>query len=177
MSFKQVPRKRRALAIVAYGSTPKLSADADEEAQADAAAGYPRFLTFNVSDDAARVQDIVTAIAYASRDNREVEVYASGDAALWSIFAAAVSPVPVSLHLENVPALTSDAAYLQRFNVPASCAQAASPSQRNSQVPGKESKLLLLPAKHQGRAVALIGPAARVVQANRGSSPISVEQS
>ena len=103
---------------VAYGSAPKLPADADEEAQADAAAGSTRFLTFNVSDDAARVQDIVTAIVYASRDNRKVEVYASGDAALWSIFAAAVSPVPVSLHLENVPALTSSAAYLEHFNVP-----------------------------------------------------------
>ena len=39
--------------------------DADEEARADAAAGYGKFLTFNVSVDAARVQDILTAIAYA----------------------------------------------------------------------------------------------------------------
>src|SRR5262249_16518536 len=49
---------------ITIGSLPKLSDDADEEERADAAAGYPKFLTFNVSDDAVRVQDIVTAIAY-----------------------------------------------------------------------------------------------------------------
>jgi len=29
-----------------------------------------------------------------------------------------VSPVPVSLHLENVPALATNADYIQHFNVP-----------------------------------------------------------
>jgi dienelactone hydrolase len=96
----------------------KLMPDADEEERADAAAGSPKFLTFNVSNDAARVQDIVTAIFYASRSGRDVEIYANGDAGLWATFAAAISPVPVSLHLENVPKLTSDADYLQHFNVP-----------------------------------------------------------
>ena len=37
---------------------------------------------------------------------------------MWSTFAAAVSPIPVSLHLENVPSLNSDADYLAHFNVP-----------------------------------------------------------
>jgi dienelactone hydrolase len=97
---------------------PKPPDDADEENRADEAAGYPKFLTFNVSDDAARVQDIVTAIAYASEGKRDVEIYASGDAALWSTFAAAVSTTPVSLHLENVPDLAFDADYLEHFNVP-----------------------------------------------------------
>ncbi len=78
----------------------------------------PAFLTFNVSDDAARVQDVVTAIVYSSMTGSDVEVFAEGDAALWSIFAAAVSATPVSLHLENVPKLTSDADYLAHFNVP-----------------------------------------------------------
>jgi hypothetical protein len=95
----------------------KLMPDADEEERADAAAGSPKFLTFNVSNDAARVQDVVTAIAYASRSGRDVEVYARGDAGLWATFAAAVSPIAVSLHLESVPRLASDADYLEHFNV------------------------------------------------------------
>jgi dienelactone hydrolase len=102
----------------ANGSVPKLAEDADDEAHADAAAGYPKFLTFNVSDDAARVQDIVTAIAYMSKDGRDTEVFANGDAALWAIFAAAVYPAPVLLHMENVPKPVSDADYVQHFNVP-----------------------------------------------------------
>jgi len=99
------------------GDALKLMPDAGVEDRADAAAGRPKFLTFNVSDDAARVQDIVTAIAYAGKGGRTTEIYASGDAALWAEFAAALWPAPMSLHLENVPALTSDADYLAHFNV------------------------------------------------------------
>jgi hypothetical protein len=100
----------------AVGSVPK-PVDDDEEAQADAAAGYGKFLTFNVSVDAARVQDILTAIAYATKSGSGVEVFASGDAALWAAFAAAVSDIPVALHLENVPELNSNSDYVRHFNV------------------------------------------------------------
>ena len=96
----------------------KRPAGAGEEDRADVAAGGPKFLTFNASVDAARVQDIVTAVAYETSANRQAEIYASGDAALWSIFAAAVSPASIALHLENVPKLASDADYLDHFNVP-----------------------------------------------------------
>lgn len=94
------------------------AAVADEEDLADAAAGSPKFLTFNVSDDAARVQDIVTAMAWAGKDHRAIEIYATGDAAIWSTFAAAVSGTPVSLHLDHQPTLTTGADYVQHFNVP-----------------------------------------------------------
>jgi hypothetical protein len=94
------------------------SEDADEEARADAAGGYPKFLTFNVSVDAARVQDILTAVAYAHRSNAGVEIYAGGDAALWATFAAAVSDIPVSLHVENIPEVSSNSDYVRHFNVP-----------------------------------------------------------
>ena len=104
----------------ATDAASKLADDADDEERADAAAGRPKFLTFNVSDDAARVQDIVTAIVYASRSGGEVEVFARGDAALWSVFAAAASTVRVSLQLESVPKLTSNADYVEHFNVPGS---------------------------------------------------------
>jgi dienelactone hydrolase len=102
----------------ANAPVPAPAGDADDEGQADAAAGYPKFLTFNVSADAARVQDIVTAIAYASRSSTNIDIFASGDAALWTTFAAAVSPVRVSLHLSNVPRLQSNEDYLNHFNVP-----------------------------------------------------------
>ena len=103
---------------IGSGSKPKLAKNADEEEQADAVAAGAKFLTFNVSDDAARVQDIVTAIVYASKGGSSVDLFAQGDAAVWSIFAAAVSPIPVSLHLENVPKLATNADYLEHFNVP-----------------------------------------------------------
>lgn len=102
---------------VAVGPIPNLAADADEEAKADAAAGYGKFLTFNVSVDAARVQDIVTASAYFSRKGQVIEIYATGDAALWATFAVAVMDGPVALHVDNVPNLTSDADYVRHFNV------------------------------------------------------------
>jgi dienelactone hydrolase len=101
----------------AVAPLPKIGDNADEEESADAAAGYGKFLTFNVSVDAARVQDIVTAVAYASRRGENVDVFASGDATVWATFAAAVSNVPMSLHLEMVPALASNADYVRHFNV------------------------------------------------------------
>lgn len=100
------------------GFKPTFAENADDEERADAAAGGAKFFTFNISDDAARVQDIVTAIVYASTSGGPVDVFATGDAAVWSMFAAAVSTVPVSLHLENVPKLTSNADYVEHFNVP-----------------------------------------------------------
>lgn len=96
---------------------PNLPVDADEEQLADDAAGYPKFLTFNVSVDAARVQDIVTALSYASKSRQRVDVFARGDAGVWATFAAAVSDLPADLHVENLPALTSDDDYLLHFNV------------------------------------------------------------
>jgi dienelactone hydrolase len=99
-------------------TSPKLPDDVDEEATADAAAGYVKFLTFNVSVDAARVQDVATAIAYLAKRGTGVEIYAEGDAAIWATFAAAVVDLPVSLHVRAMPALESDADYLSHFNVP-----------------------------------------------------------
>ena len=99
--------------------TPVNGMDAtDIERQANLAAGAPTFLTFNVTDDQARVQDIVSVIAYAEHLGREVEIYARGDAALWATFAAAVSRTHVALHLENEPNLVSEEDYLVHFNVP-----------------------------------------------------------
>lgn len=80
--------------------------------------GGPRFLAFNVTDDQARVQDVLTAIAYAAKTSKKVEVYARGDASLWATFAAAVSATPVELHVEGAPKLATEADYVAHFNVP-----------------------------------------------------------
>jgi hypothetical protein len=67
------------------------------------------------------VQDIVTAIVYSSHNDKtsqDIDLFATGDAALWATFASAVSPLKVSLHAENLPKLASDADYLAHFNVP-----------------------------------------------------------
>jgi dienelactone hydrolase len=101
---------------IAIGPMPATD-HSDDEAVADAAAGFGRFLTFNVSADAARVQDIVTAISYAERGGQSVDLFATGDAALWATYAAAVNDRPVALHLEAVPALSSNADYVRHFNV------------------------------------------------------------
>jgi hypothetical protein len=99
-------------------SPPVKAANASDDSmiehQADVAAGGPKFLTFNVTDDAARVQDIVTAIAYASRGGHAVEIYAKADATLWATFAAAVSKTPVTLQLEGEPKMAGDEDYLAR---------------------------------------------------------------
>ncbi len=95
-----------------------MAPDMDVEARADAAAGHPKFLTFNVSDDAARVQDVITAMTWATKGKRKLDVYANGDAALWALFAASVSDLPVTLHLRGLPKLSDDADYLDHFNVP-----------------------------------------------------------
>jgi dienelactone hydrolase len=100
------------------GPIPKPSGGDDVEESADAAAGFGKFFTFNVSLNAARVQDIVTAIAAANTSKRGVEIFASGDAAIWATFAAAVSEIPVTLHVSNLPELRSNSDYIQHFNVP-----------------------------------------------------------
>ena len=62
------------------------------------------FLTFNRSDDANRVQDILTALAWLNHP--KTELIGIGKSALWAALAAAVSPVPTDLRadLSHVPA-------------------------------------------------------------------------
>ena len=116
--FQTGAAKATRIGDAALGFAPKVADDADDEARADAQAGGAKFLTFNIPVGSARIQDIVTAIVYSSRSGGTVDVFASGDAAVWAIFAAAVSSCPVSLHLEDVPRLKSNADYLEHFNVP-----------------------------------------------------------
>jgi hypothetical protein len=55
------------------------------------------FLTFNRSDDANRVQDILTALAFLRQEGaQDLRIAASGKAAIWAQFASAVSSVRVA---------------------------------------------------------------------------------
>jgi len=72
------------------------------------------FLTFNKSDDANRVQDILTALAWMHQPN--IELAGLGKAALWCHFAAAVAPVRVKLQA-NLAGFT-DENLVDNFFVP-----------------------------------------------------------
>jgi len=77
------------------------------------------FLTFNRSDDASRVQDILTALAFvASRNHSGIELYGEDKASIWCLFAAALAPENVSLHADTGWFRGTDQDYLRNFFVP-----------------------------------------------------------
>ncbi len=77
------------------------------------------FTTFNRTDDASRVQDILTALAFlSSRKSGATDLYGTGDASLWCLFAAALAPIDLTLHADASWFRGSDADYLHSFQVP-----------------------------------------------------------
>lgn len=77
------------------------------------------FLTFNRSDDANRVQDILSALAYLKQEGAQnLRVAGIGKAAIWGLFAAAAAPVPVTPE-GNVDSFTgTDQNFIDLFFVP-----------------------------------------------------------
>jgi dienelactone hydrolase len=61
------------------------------------ARGHNHFLTFNVSDDQARIQDLVTATRWVQTETRQssVDLVAADHARYWAAVAAAVAPAGV----------------------------------------------------------------------------------
>jgi hypothetical protein len=77
------------------------------------------FLGYNVSDDAARVQDVLTALRWLSLPKRgPVELEAAGAARWWALFAAALSRAPVRYTARSDEFKLSDEALVQEFYVP-----------------------------------------------------------
>ena len=74
------------------------------------------FLTFNKSDDANRVQDILTALAWLNTP--KTRLAGRGKAAVWCLFAAAVSHQPVDLQADLGQFTGSDEDYAASFFVP-----------------------------------------------------------
>lgn len=77
------------------------------------------FLTFNRSDDANRVQDILTALAFLRQSGeQEITLAGSGKAAVWATFAAAVAPIRLTLSapIDGFPG--DDQSFIDSFFVP-----------------------------------------------------------
>ncbi len=68
---------------------------------------HTHHVTFHPSDDAYRVQDILTTIAYAKEQGAtSIRLIGVGDAGPWAILAATVSTTPVDLQVEPISANT-----------------------------------------------------------------------
>jgi hypothetical protein len=79
----------------------------------------PHFLTFNRSDDANRVQDILTALAYLKQEGaKDLRIVASGRAAIWAEFAAAVASMPVAVEGKLDGFTGQDQDFIDQFFVP-----------------------------------------------------------
>jgi dienelactone hydrolase len=74
------------------------------------------FLTFNRSDDANRVQDILTVLRWL--DVPDVELVGVGKAAIWCQFAAAVSQQRVILKADVSNFTGTDQEFVDRFFIP-----------------------------------------------------------
>jgi dienelactone hydrolase len=80
---------------------------------------HRHFLTFNKSDDAERVQDVLTALAWMEQQGvKTLKVSGTGTAGLWAVFAAAVAPVPVSVSDVPKSFTGTDDQFIRDFFVP-----------------------------------------------------------
>jgi hypothetical protein len=82
------------------------------------------FPTFNKTDDANRVQDILTALTWLrladdeKRSSAPLRLVGLGKAAVWCLFAAAVSRQPVDLQADIGGFTGADQDYIDGFFVP-----------------------------------------------------------
>ncbi|HZS55515.1 MAG TPA: hypothetical protein VFA65_14035, partial [Bryobacteraceae bacterium] len=77
------------------------------------------FLTFNQADDACRVQDILTALAFLHlEDKAKPELLGIGTAGVWATFAAAAAPIDLDLKADLSTFRGSDDDFIRFFNVP-----------------------------------------------------------
>lgn len=77
------------------------------------------FLSYHRTDDAQRVQDILTALSFLKRQGRGTpEVIGMGDAGIWALFAAAAAPVETHVMADLNGFGGTDEDYRDRFFVP-----------------------------------------------------------
>jgi len=77
------------------------------------------FTTFNPTDDACRVQDILTALAWLrSSSSAAPELIGLDKAAIWATFAAAVAPVELKLSADLGSFKGTDEEFISTFFVP-----------------------------------------------------------
>jgi hypothetical protein len=76
-------------------------------------------LTFNKSDSAHRVQDILTGLAFLKQSGAStLELVGLGEAGIWCVFAAAVARAEVSVQADLGGFKGEDQDFIQRFFVP-----------------------------------------------------------
>lgn len=101
----------RAVLLIDAFQTGSATAERDESHQ--------YFLTFNRARGANRVQDILTALAFLRQAQPGTpELIGTGDAAIWSLFAAALVPGELHLTADLEGFHGSDQEFLERFFVP-----------------------------------------------------------
>jgi dienelactone hydrolase len=76
------------------------------------------FLMYNRTDDANRVQDVLTALKHLSSRGGSLELTGVGEAGPWCLFAAAIAPVEVRLSADLGNFDGTDEAFLRQFFVP-----------------------------------------------------------
>src|SRR5207248_867777 len=77
------------------------------------------FLTFNITDDAARVQDVLTALVYLrSQTKGPVELIGLDKASVWALFAAALAPPDIVFSPNLGPFAGKDEEFIRDFFVP-----------------------------------------------------------
>jgi len=77
------------------------------------------FLCYNVSDDAARVQDVLTGLAWLGKKaHGTVEIAAEGQARWWALFGAALSRAAVKYNARPDDFKLNDEEIVQQFYVP-----------------------------------------------------------
>lgn len=77
------------------------------------------FLSYNKTDDANRVQDILTALSFLqSMGHTRVQLTGLEGSGVWCLFAAAVAPMEVDLHANLEGFQGTDEDFLQHFFVP-----------------------------------------------------------
>jgi dienelactone hydrolase len=77
------------------------------------------FLTFNRTEDAHRVQDIVTALAFVRQSGaKDVALSGTGKAAVWVRFAAALAGKPLKLKAEAAGFQGTDEEFVAQFFIP-----------------------------------------------------------
>jgi dienelactone hydrolase len=77
------------------------------------------FLSYNRTEAADRVQDILTALAFLkAQSGGRLELIGLGDAGIWCVFAAAVAPVAIDVEADLNAFGGSDEDFRDRFLVP-----------------------------------------------------------
>ena len=79
------------------------------------------FTTYNRTDTALRIQDILTSLAYLAHtnDGPDIDLIGIGEAGLWCLLARAVAPISVRVVADAAQfSVKDDASYLDRLFIP-----------------------------------------------------------